>query len=75
MDKIVITKATINDLDQLQKIGRQTFFETFSTGNTEENMMKYLEEGFSAEKLITELNDSNAEFYFATLDDIISFQK
>ena len=47
MDKIVITKATINDLDQLQTIGSQTFFETFSTGNTEENMTKYLNEGFS----------------------------
>ena len=55
MDKIVITKATINDLDQLQKIGRQTFFETFSTGNTEENMTKYLNEGFSIDKLTTEL--------------------
>ena len=76
MDKIVITKATINDLDQLQKIGRQTFFETFSTGNTEENMTKYLNEGFSIDKLTTELNDKNAEFYFATLNDnIIGYLK
>ena len=76
MDKIVITKATINDLDQLQKIGSQTFFETFSTGNTEENMTKYLNEGFSIDKLTTELNDKNAEFYFATLNDnIIGYLK
>ena len=76
MDKIVITKATINDLDQLQKIGRQTFYETFSTGNTEENMTKYLNEGFSIDKLTTELNDKNAEFYFATLNDnIIGYLK
>ena len=71
MTDIDIVKVTLDNLDQLQKIGRQTFYETFSTGNTEENMMKYLEEGFSAEKLITELNDSNAEFYFATLDEIV----
>ena len=76
MDKIVITKATINDLDQLQTIGSQTFFETFSTGNTEENMTKYLNEGFSIDKLTTELNDKNAEFYFATLNDnIIGYLK
>ena len=76
MDKIVITKATINDLDQLQKIGRQTFFETFSTGNTEENMTKYLNEGFSIDKLTTELNDKNAEFYFATHNDnVIGYLK
>ncbi|WP_281296977.1 GNAT family N-acetyltransferase [Flavobacterium limnophilum] len=68
MANIKIIKATIKDLDQLQKIGRQTFYETFSSGNTEENMMKYLDEGFSIEKLTTELNDENAEFYFATLN-------
>ena len=76
MDNIVITKATINDIDQLQKIGRQTFLETFSAGNTDENMQKYLDEGFSITKLKTELDDQNAEFYFATLDDnVIGYLK
>ncbi len=32
-------------------------------------MNQYLEEGFSVEKLTTELNDPNAEFYFATLNE------
>ena len=76
MTEIEIKKVPINDIDQLQKIGRQTFYETFATGNTEENMTKYLDEGFSAEKLTTELNDNNAEFYFATLDDnVIGYLK
>lgn len=76
MTEIEITKVTLNDIDQLQKIGKQTFYETFATGNTEENMTKYLDEGFSAEKLTTELNDNNAEFYFATLDDnVIGYLK
>ena len=76
MDKIVISKATINDIDQLQKIGRQTFLETFSAGNTDENMQKYLDEGFSKTKLTTELDDQNAEFYFATLDgNVIGYLK
>jgi diamine N-acetyltransferase len=68
MENIYIEKITINDIDQLQKIGRRTFYETFSTSNTEENMQKYLEEVFSIEKITTELYDENAEFYFATLD-------
>ncbi len=42
MGNIDIVSVTPNDLDQLQKIGRQTFFETFSAGNTAENMNKYL---------------------------------
>ena len=76
MTEIEVTKVTLNDIDRLQKIGKQTFYETFATGNTEENMTKYLDEGFSAEKLTTELNDNNAEFYFATLDDnVIGYLK
>jgi diamine N-acetyltransferase len=47
MTNIEIKKVTLNHIDQLQKIGRQTFYETFSGGNTEENMIKYLDEGFS----------------------------
>src|SRR5437764_2401658 len=71
MENIDIKKVTLNDIDQLQKIGRQTFSETFSAGNTEENMKQYLEEGFSLEKLTAELNDNNSAFYFAALDNII----
>lgn len=76
MRNIYIKKVTLNNIDQLQKIGRQTFFETFSAVNTEENMKKYLEEGFSIEKLTTELKDNNSEFYFATLDNnVIGYLK
>jgi ribosomal protein S18 acetylase RimI-like enzyme len=66
MENIEIKKATLTEIDQLQQIGRQTFNETFASGNTEENMKKYLDEGFSIEKLTTELRDKNTEFYFAT---------
>jgi diamine N-acetyltransferase len=69
MESIEIKRVTLDDIDQLQKIGRQTFYETFSAGNTEENMKKYLEEGFSLEKLTAELNNKNSEFYFAELDN------
>ncbi len=71
MDKIDIVRVTPDDIEQLQKIGRQTFSETFSAGNTEENMRKYLDEGFSFEKLTAELSDDNAELYFAKLDSIV----
>jgi len=69
MENIAIKKITINDIEQLQEISRLTFLETFSAVNTEENMKKYLDEGFSTEKLTAELNDPNTEFYFATLDN------
>jgi diamine N-acetyltransferase len=76
MNSVVIRKAGLNDLEQLRAIGRQTFYETFAAGNTEENMNKYLEEGFSTEKLTAELNDKNSEFYFASVDNqVIGYLK
>jgi ribosomal protein S18 acetylase RimI-like enzyme len=60
-----ITKA---DIKQLQQIGRQTFYETFASENSEDNMKQYLEGGFSEEKLTAELNDKNSEFYFSILN-------
>ncbi len=76
MKDIVITRATLNDIDRLQKISRQTFFETFSASNTAENMKQYLQEGFGTDKLSEELNDKNAEFYFALLNnEVIGYLK
>ncbi|HNL38834.1 MAG TPA: GNAT family N-acetyltransferase [Saprospiraceae bacterium] len=71
MDNIVIQQVTPEEIESLQRIGRQTFFETFAAGNTEENMRKYLEEGFSTEKLSAEVADNNAEFYFARAGDTV----
>ncbi|MFB3386940.1 GNAT family N-acetyltransferase [Flavobacterium sp. LAR06] len=71
MADIEVKRITINELAQLQKIGRQTFQETFSDSNSEENMKSYLENGFSTEKLTSELNNKDSEFYFATLEDTV----
>lgn len=68
MQEITIRKIRTIDIIELQNIGKLTFAETFSSGNSEENMKKYLEEGFSIDKLTAELNDPNAKFYFAELD-------
>lgn len=71
MQHIKIRKITIKDITELQKIGKQTFHETFASGNSEENMQKYLDERFSIEKMTAELNDKNAMFYFAQLENKI----
>lgn len=76
MENIVLKKVSLKESDQLQKIGRQTFSETFSTFNTEENMKEYLEKEFSDEKLNIELADPNSEFYFAILNEkVIGYLK
>lgn len=76
MANIYIEKATLNNIHQLQEISRQTFYETFSAANTEENMSKYLIEGLSVEKLTAELSNENTEFYFAAYgENIIGYLK
>lgn len=73
---ITIKEVILSDIEQLQKIGRQTFSETFSSGNTRENMKKYLEESFSTGRLTDELNDKNSEFYFVLSEnDVIGYLK
>lgn len=76
MEKIHTKRITLKNINELQKIGRLTFFETFAALNTEENMRKYLEENFSLEKLTEELKNKDSEFYFAMLDNnVIGYLK
>lgn len=64
-----IRKINLKDIEALKAIGKQTFIETFSSENSEENMANYLKSGFSTEQLTAELTDPNAEFYFAELEE------
>lgn len=76
METIEIKKVTLSDIEDLQKIGKQTFFETFAESNTPENMNKYLEDGFSVKKLTEELSNEHSEFYFALSNgEVIGYLK
>lgn len=76
MNIIEVTKIGKEEILQLQKIGRQTFYETFFENNTEENMKSYLENDFSIDKIAAELNNETSEFYFAKLDnEVIGYLK
>lgn len=76
MNNVDIRRVTLQDVILLQEISRQTFFETFSALNTEENMNKYLKESLSEERLTMELNDENSDFYFASFNDrVIGYLK
>jgi ribosomal protein S18 acetylase RimI-like enzyme len=76
MENIEIREVTLNDIEALAKIGRQTFEETFSDTNNAENLVKYLEEGFSVDKLTEEVGHVASQFYFATLNEqVIGYLK
>ncbi|MDP2067976.1 MAG: GNAT family N-acetyltransferase [Lutibacter sp.] len=69
MDNIKIIKATQKDTELLLTIGRQTFFEKFTENNSEENMLKYAEEAYTFEKIASEVNNPNSQFYLATINN------
>lgn len=76
MENIDIKSVTLSDIDQLQQISRQTFYETFAVENTEEDMQQYLNEDLSKDRLTAEFNNPDAEFYFAMLNDhVIGYLK
>jgi ribosomal protein S18 acetylase RimI-like enzyme len=76
MEHIQIRRVTLNDIQTLQQISRETFSETFSENNDVANMNRYLEEGFATNKLSEEVNNAASQFYFAILDDhVIGYLK
>lgn len=71
-----ITKCTLKDLDDLQKVCRTTFYETFSDSNTESDMKKFLEDAYSAEKLKEELmNKESTTFLAKENGEVLGFLK
>lgn len=66
----------LQNIEQLQAIGRQTFAETFAESNSADNMAKYLEEAYAHDKLSAELKDPNSLFYFAINEnEVIGYLK
>lgn len=69
MTSIVLKKAVSADLQTLQEIGKETFYETFSKHNSEAEMQKYLAESFASEKILKELNTPESQFFIAWEDE------
>jgi ribosomal protein S18 acetylase RimI-like enzyme len=65
MTSITIKKAFLEDLETLQNVGRETFYETFAQYNSEDEMQKYLDKSFASEKLTKELNTIDSHFFIA----------
>ena len=76
MESLEIVPVGIDHLEDLQEIGCTTFKEAFSAENAEESLAKYLEEGFSRERLSSELNNKESQFYFAKMNgNILGYLK
>jgi ribosomal protein S18 acetylase RimI-like enzyme len=76
MNTIEIRKATVSDLETIQKISIQTFIETFAAVNTPENIANYIKESLNTEQLTAELNNVNSQFYIAYSDtEVVGYLK
>lgn len=65
MSEINIKQATAIDLEVLVKIGRETFAETFSSENSQQDLENYLNTSFTNEKLLSEIAHPSSQFYIA----------
>ena len=64
-----IRKLTLKDIESLQILGKQTFFETFVGTCTDEDMQHYLDNSFNLAQLESELANENMHFYVAEQND------
>jgi ribosomal protein S18 acetylase RimI-like enzyme len=63
--EIQLKRVTLDDVSKLQKIGIQTFTETFGGLNSVADMESYIHSAFDSAKLLAELGDAHTEMYFA----------
>jgi len=62
---MIVTTTSQEDFKTIQRVAKETFFETFSGSNTEEDMQKYLAENFSDENIKAELANPESLFFVA----------
>jgi len=76
MKDVIIRVVKEADILELQKIGKQTFFETFASDDSTSDMKQYLDEKFNIDQLSKELKNSKSMFYFSEIEsEIIGYLK
>jgi len=67
-----LRRAENSDLEQLRQISIQTFKETFSDLNSEEDMKAYIENNLSTSKLADELNKPDSLFFLCYENNVLA---
>lgn len=69
-------RCTIEDLETLVKVSKDTFIDAFEKDNDPEDFKYYIHKAFGKENMKAQLQDPNSLFYFAYLkDDLIGYFK
>jgi len=61
--RVSIRKALSGDAETVADIGRRTFYETWKSVNTEEDLQMYMFKSFDVKKLIEEINNSEVNIF------------
>ena len=69
MPAIVIRQATKNDAELVADICRRSFFDTYASFNTKEDMDEYMREHLSKEIIMNEVSSSATDFFLAFVED------
>ena len=64
-----LIRLNLTNLAELVEISTITYADSFSSGNTFENMQHYIDNSLNSEKLQLELAENDSEFYFAKLNN------
>ena len=68
-NRIHIRYATIEDAAMIADLSRQTFYDTFATQNTKEDMDKFMDEQFTRPRLMEEVSATDNVFIIAEIND------
>ncbi len=66
-----LRKVHSKDIFELQKIGKETFLETFGSDNLKSDMDVYLNSSFNINQLNSELKNPESRFYFAEFNNTV----
>ena len=72
----ILKKITIDDINALLAISKETFIAFFKGFNSDDNLNDYVNKAFTVEKIYSEITNSNSEFYFALYhNEIVGYLK
>ena len=69
MKEIIVRAATTKEAALIADMSRQTFYDSFAAQNTKEDMDKFMNEQFSREQLIKEVEEPGSLFLIGWDDD------
>jgi len=68
---LTFEKCTIDDLDILVNMSRDTFVHAFEKDNNPEDFWNYINDAFNENTIVEQLLNVNSEFYFVYLKNVL----